>query len=319
LIAAPNILKITHAGENDYKIFLKLYGTLPQNVFDTQIADGFLTHHYPLSFKELAKKHLNINLDKGFKVSDWKKRPFDHKQIEYAIEDVAYLYDLYQILKTKLEEKKRFQWVLDECNALTLLDSYQSDPYKDLDRSRTFIGLNKKEQIFLLRMMDWRSAVAKEKNQSKNMIIETKVMYEVAKGIGLSRKALESHRIIPNWVTTKYWDTFLDFYQREATPEELKIVKQYSSPARNSTQRMMTMDLLISLLKYKAMEYDVSYNLIVSRSDLEEMKIDAAFFPAYFESGWRKELLGEEFVKWLKLRAALKIELAENQWIISMK
>jgi ribonuclease D len=315
----PAILKITHAGENDYRIFYKLFGSLPVNVFDTQIADGFLNYQYPLSFKELVKKYLNVDLQKGYKVSNWSKRPFDQRQLDYALEDVIYLYDLYISLKDVLAKRGRFGWVMDECQQLCQAASYKSNPYKDLANSRTFGTLRKQSKVFLIRLMDWRKEEAKRKNMSKKMIMDTKIMYEIAKNIGVGKKALESHRIIPDWVTRKYWDTFSDLYSLPVTEDENAIIKQYGSPIRSDLQRSLTMDLLIALLKYKAMEYEVSSNLIVNRGDLNQMKLEPNFFPSYFENGWRRELLGDDLITWLKNRSPLSVEMTDNQWIIAEK
>ncbi|MGB1121304.1 MAG: ribonuclease D [Saprospiraceae bacterium] len=315
----PAILKITHAGENDYRIFYKLFGTLPVNVFDTQIADGFLNYQFPMSFKDLVKRYLNIHLQKGYKVSNWSKRPFDDRQLNYALEDVIYLYDLYIELKTALAKRGRFGWVMDECQTLCRQSAYESDPYKSLAKSRTFGTLRKQSKVFLIRLMDWRSEEAASKNMSKKMIMDTKIMYEIAKNIGVGKKALESHRIIPDWVTRKYWNTFANLYEQPVTAEEEAVIKQYGSPIRSNMQRSLTMDLLISLLKYKAMEYEVSSNLIVNRADLNQMKLEPNFFPSYFETGWRQELLGDDLISWLKNRSPLSVEMVENQWIIAEK
>lgn len=315
----PSILKITHAGENDYRIFFKLFGSLPVNVFDTQIADGFLNYQYPLSFKELVKKYLNVDLQKGYKVSNWGKRPFDQRQLDYALEDVIYLYDLYIALRDALANRGRFVWVMDECQQLCLESYYEVDPYKDLAKSRTFGTLRKQSKVFLIRLMDWRKKEAKRRNMSKKMVMDTKIMYEIAKNIGVGKKALESHRIIPDWVTRKYWDTFSELYNLPVTDEENAIVKQYGSPIRSDLQRSLTMDLLISLLKYKAMEYEVSSNLIVNRADLNKMKLESNFFPSYFENGWRRELLGDDLIAWLKNRSPLSVEMTDNHWVIAEK
>ncbi len=315
----PDILKITHAGENDYRIFYQLFKILPINVFDTQIADGFLNYQYPMSFKDLVKKYLDIDLQKGFKVSNWSNRPIDQKQIDYALEDVIYLYELYEKLKAELSERGRFDWVIDECQELCKEDAYKSKPYKDLANSRTFGTLRKQSQVFLIRLIDWRKDEAKQKNLSKKMVLDTKIMYEIAKNIGVGKKALESHRIIPAWVTTRYWETFLELYNRPATSEEQAIIKEYGSPVQSNLQRSLTMDLLLSLLKYKAMEYEVSSNLIVNRADLNQMKLESNYFPPYFEKGWRRELLGDDLIRWLKNRSPLSVEMVENQWFISEK
>lgn len=315
----PDILKITHAGENDYRIFYKLFGTLPVNVFDTQIADGFLNYQYPMSFKDLVKKYLNTHLQKGFKVSDWSKRPFDERQLNYALEDVIYLYDLYEKLKVALAKRGRFGWVMHESQQLCKTTAYESNPYKDLAKSRTFGSLRKPSKVFLIRLMDWRNDEASRKNISKKMVLDTKLMYEIAKNIGVGKKALESHRIIPNWVTSRYWETFSNLYKEPATEKEEAIIKQYGTSVRSDMQRSLTMDLLLSLLKYKAMEYEVSSNLIVNRADLNRMKLESDFFPDYFEEGWRRELLGDDLLGWLKNRSPLSVEMIDSKWMISEK
>ena len=167
--------------------------------------------------------------------------------------------------------------------------------------------------------MDWRREEAAQKNISKKMVMDTKIMYEIAKNIGVGKKALESHRIIPDWVTRKYWETFSNLYKHPATDAENLVIKQYASPIRSNLQRSLTMDLLISLLKYKAMEYEVSSNLIVNRADLNQMKLEPNFFPSYFENGLRRELLGDDLISWLKNRSPLNVEMIENQWVIMEK
>jgi ribonuclease D len=99
LISNPDILKITHAGENDYRLLYQQYGILPSNVFDTQIAAGMLGYHYPSGLGKIVSGELNINLRKGYAVTDWESRPFSQKQLDYALEDVVILEPLWRKLK----------------------------------------------------------------------------------------------------------------------------------------------------------------------------------------------------------------------------
>ncbi|MBK8877750.1 MAG: ribonuclease D [Haliscomenobacter sp.] len=96
MIQDPTIVKVTHAGENDYRLMFGLYGILPSNVFDTQIAAGFMGYKYPVSFKRLVESELRINLKKGYTVADWESRPFKASQLEYALEDVLPLHPLWE-------------------------------------------------------------------------------------------------------------------------------------------------------------------------------------------------------------------------------
>ena len=115
LVNDPAIVKITHAGENDYRILSQQFGATPKNLFDTQIAAGFAGYRYPISFRQLVESQLSIRLDKGMAVTDWEKRPIPNNQLLYALNDVVPLYDLYQQLQVKLEEVGHLDWMLSEC------------------------------------------------------------------------------------------------------------------------------------------------------------------------------------------------------------
>ena len=55
LIEEPLILKITHAGENDYRLLVNDYGARPVNIFDTQLSYGFLQYDYPMGLQSLSE------------------------------------------------------------------------------------------------------------------------------------------------------------------------------------------------------------------------------------------------------------------------
>lgn len=319
LLVNPDILKITHAGDNDYRIFYGLYGVTPVNVFDTQIASGFLSFRYPISFKDLMYQKLKLKVDKGFKVSNWSSRPMHKSQLQYAAQDVYYLYELYKILRNELEELNRFGWVMEDCTKLEDPDFYYSAPYKELGKSKTFTNLNMKEKVFFLRLIQWRIGLAQELNQSKNMVLDTKIMYEVIRSMSSGKAALKSHRIIPNWLISRHWEAFSKLYQDPHTEEERAIVKEYSNPIRTNLQRSLTIDLLTAVLKYKAMEHNIASTIIVSRADLNRMKQLPDYFPAYLENGWRKQILGLAFIQWLKERKQLTIDMQDDKCVIRMK
>ena len=52
----PEVLIITHAGENDYRLLYGYYKTLPNNLFDTQVAAAFVGYKYPVSFRKIGGK-----------------------------------------------------------------------------------------------------------------------------------------------------------------------------------------------------------------------------------------------------------------------
>ena len=91
MITNPDIMKISHAGENDYRILNQQWGIIPKNTFDTQVAAAFVGYRYPLSFGKLLDKEIGVRISKGYMVTDWQARPLKAKQVKYALNDVIFL------------------------------------------------------------------------------------------------------------------------------------------------------------------------------------------------------------------------------------
>ena len=194
LIENPKILKITHAGENDYRLFYKKFGIIPENTFDTQIAAGFVGYKYPSSFQKIVDKELKIHVPKGYTVSDWEARPINKKQINYALNDVVYLKKLYDRLTDKLIMLNRQKWVKEECEKMENKAFYKIPKHKEAFKNNMIASLNPQEQVFLLRLYDWRIKEASEKNYSKEMILPSKMISTIVRNINSGKNALKHDR-----------------------------------------------------------------------------------------------------------------------------
>jgi ribonuclease D len=114
LLLNNEIKKIIHASKQDLEVLNHYYNCYPQNIFDTQIAYNLLTSDVSISYSNLVKKYLGVELKEGSWRTDWLKRPISDAKIEYAANDVKYLIDLYEILYKKLLEADRFDWFIEE-------------------------------------------------------------------------------------------------------------------------------------------------------------------------------------------------------------
>ena len=106
VFADPNILKIMHAGDNDIRLLKRDYGYEFHNIFDTHRAASILGAHY-LSLSALVNQYLGIEFDKkkSMQRSRWETRPLSDEQLKYAVEDTAYLKDLYLRLESEIRLK----------------------------------------------------------------------------------------------------------------------------------------------------------------------------------------------------------------------
>lgn len=300
LVEDPNVLKITHAGDNDYRLLHAIYGTVPQNIFDTQIAAGFVGYRYPISFRKLVEGELQMHLQKGYAVTDWESRPFQPKQLRYALEDVQPLYRLYQLLRKGLERRNRLSWAEEECGQMEDPNYYVRDPHHEAINSNLMRSLRFREKVFLLRLLQWRREQAKRKDYSKEMILPSKLLAQIVKGVRSGKEALQQNRRIPAKTVDRFGDLFVKLYQEKVTQEEQRVLKQIPQDEDEDQLDEILLEFLYLLMKYRSQEEDIAHALVMPRNAIKRMKSNPDIRQNLLGSGWRRQLLGSDFVRWLE-------------------
>ncbi len=111
------VLIVMHAASQDLEVFQHACGVVPNRLFDTQVAAGFLGMSTP-SLSALYEKQLGILIKKESRLTDWMARPLSNSQLEYAANDVRYLLQVYDQISAELEDRGRATWVEAECSIL---------------------------------------------------------------------------------------------------------------------------------------------------------------------------------------------------------
>ncbi len=310
LIKNPDIIKITCAGENDYRILFQLYGILPKNVIDLQIAAGFLHYPYPVAFQTLVSKELNIHVNKAMKVSDWSSRPVNESQLAYALKDVLYLNPLWKSLWEKARQLNRIEMIQQECEKLCSKKLYENNHTKEALRYSKFFRLSDEEKIFLLRIYKWRAGEAREKNKPKDKILSDKLVPVVLKNAASGVSALKGDRRMVRYLKKQeYFKIWYDMAVAPVTEEERKWVNSVEKPTRTRPEDEILFDILKVLIKSKSLELGIAPLLLMPAFELKRMKTNRRYFPDVLKQGWRKDLLGETVVNWLNKRGRLSFHL----------
>ena len=309
MLEDDSIIKITHAGDNDYRLLYANYGTVPKNLFDCQVAAGFIGHRFPTSFAKLVDAEVGVQLGKGYAVTDWAQRPMTPKQIKYALNDVIYLRELYDTITGKLRENGRESWALEECNLMGNPDYYYRDPNHEFLNSNVSRSARTKERIFLIRLYEWRRATAERKNYSKEMILQSKIISQLARGVKGGKESMKQNRRLPGRTIDRYGDMFVEMYTKPATEEELRVAKSIQRKSQEDEEDDMIVELLYLIMKHRAKEEDISHALVMPRNQIRRMKSDPEQRKAVLGSGWRSDLLGDDFVNWIKNFESLSMRI----------
>lgn len=321
LIEDDRIIKITHAGDNDYRLLNNAYGTVPKNIFDTQIAAGFVGYRYPISFQALVEGELDISLKKGYAVADWESRPFQQRQLSYALDDVLPLFDLWQKLRSKLETAGRLHWAEEEFTHWEQAEYYEKDPHHEVLNSNLVKSLKYKERLFLLRLLAWRRAQAEKKNYSKEMILPGKMISHIVRSVSAGKDALKKNRRIPDRITDRHGGKFMEMYQREITAEEKEVLSRLPKKGKRemSNGDNIIRDLLYLLFQHKAQSKGVSPSLVMPKNMLDKMKAEPELRSLITGPGWRRELLGDTFAHWINNIDRLGLDIEGGKIILNVK
>jgi len=319
LITDENILKITHAGNNDYRLFYQVFGILPKSIYDIQIAAGFAGYRYPIALHSIVSSRLSININKGQKVSDWAERPITKAQIQYALLDIVYLKDLMDSINAELEKSGRIEYAIEEMKTFELESFYMPNLGASIAKSNTLLSLPTKSQIFYIRLYQWREALAKKQNQTRNMILDNKMMTFMAKNIKYGLKALQSHRHIPKKLVFRNADMLMDFYEEPASEEEQALLDKLPKSLKNQQHLNILFEQIDIYIHYISVQSGISPSLILSRTELNKMKVQAEYISPEVKDGWRRKLLGEDILKWLSNRSHLVMNFKDGKLVIEVE
>ncbi|MCU1716261.1 ribonuclease D [Pseudomonas sp. 5P_3.1_Bac2] len=174
------VIKVLHACSEDLEVFLRLTGSLPAPLFDTQLAAGYLNLGFSMGYSRLVQAVLDIELPKGETRSDWLQRPLSATQVSYAAEDVLHLAQVYDKLKQQLPEQK-YQWVLEDGAELVSNMGRETDPQEAYREAKLAWKLSRQQLAVLRALCNWRECQARLRNQPRNRILREHSLWPLAR------------------------------------------------------------------------------------------------------------------------------------------
>lgn len=174
------VVKVLHACSEDLEVLLRLTGKLPQPLFDTQLAAGYLNLGFSMGYSRLVQDVLGIELPKGETRSDWLQRPLSETQVSYAAEDAVHLAELFSVLRPRLSEDK-YAWVLEDGAELVAQLRREVEP-ESLYRDVKLAWKLAPQQLAVLReLCAWREREARNRDVPRNRILKEHSLWPMAK------------------------------------------------------------------------------------------------------------------------------------------
>lgn len=180
ILLDENIIKIIHSCSQDLEVLFYYLEKAPRNIYDTQIANALLTEQHQAGYASLVENELNIQINKSQTRSNWLQRPLTKKQIQYAGDDVFYLYQLHSLLDEKLLHANRKSWFDEESSILSNKNNFQPATEKLWQRVKGASTLKKNKLAIVQTIAAWREQLAQEKDKTRRKILSDEIILQLA-------------------------------------------------------------------------------------------------------------------------------------------
>jgi ribonuclease D len=309
VLADPAVQIVVHAGRQDVALARRVLGTEVTNVFDTQVAAGFAGMGAQSSYESLLGDALGIRVAKSASFTRWDKRPLTAEQLHYAREDVEHLLELAAELERRLSERGRLQWAQEECHALERASDAR-DPETIFARLPRVRGLSPSARPIARALVRWREQTAERQDRPVQSVLGDAALMEIAKRKPSTVGELEQIRGAGAANLRKRGEELLAAVRgaRKLAPEETPREERPPAPRPEDAPLIALGE---SLLRARAREAGLAYELLAARADLQA--IVAAWRAGGDEAdvrtlrGWRRELAGEELLDLLDGRVSLSV------------
>jgi ribonuclease D len=308
VLADPAVEVVVHAGRQDVAILRREWQTEFANVFDTQIAAGFAGFSAQAGYNGLLHDVLKLRLPKTASFTRWDARPLTDEQLRYARGDVEHLMALRDEIAGRLESRGRLEWAREECRAIAEATD-ERDPGQVWRRLPRVNGLDARDRAVARELAAWRERTAAEEDRPVGSVLRDPTVVELAKRQPSGRRELAQIRGVNPDVVRRRGAAVLEAIARglEADPLHLDEGDRLQTEAADGP----VIALAESLVRSRAQEAGLAYELIAARADLAPIVVAARRGVPEPDvrtlRGWRRQLVGDELLELLAGRRSLTV------------
>jgi len=181
LLEDPDILKIFHSPSEDLEVLKHAVGAVPEPMVDTQLACAMLGEAIQMGYHITVEKIFGVEVDKGLTRSNWCARPLKQELLHYAALDVCLLPMLWALLRDRLAELGRLEWLQEDCARQVHNANNPVGPGEAWRRIKGMGTLNGTSLAMLRSLAQWREKEARKRNRPRSFIVSDPVLLNIAR------------------------------------------------------------------------------------------------------------------------------------------
>ena len=302
LFASP-ALAVLHAAQQDLDVLHHSVGAIPAQMFDTQLAAGFLGYSTP-SLSSLLQGELKVTASKGDRLTDWLRRPLTADQCNYAASDVAHLLELHDCLSARLEAGGRVGWVGDACEELRCRPASGTDPDQAWTRLKDVRVLKPRARGVARAVAAWRERRAMANDSPVRQVLPDLAILGIAQRQPRTVQELAQARGVDDRHTRGVIAKELLEAVADGAANEVHLPAPDGDDLDRNLRPAVT--LVSAWVSEVGRQARIDSTLLATRSDLVSLLRGDA--DARLGTGWRNELLGDGIRRLVAGHAALTFD-----------
>ena len=303
LLESPAVM-VAHAAEQDLEVLERACGAVPSQLFDTQVAAGFLGNG-SASLASLTSQYLDLRLPKGDRLTDWSNRPLTSGQLSYAAADVAHLLALADTIADALRPAGRLAWAEEECDAVLHRQLGPADPDRAWWRLRDSRQLRGPARGVAQEVAAWRDRRARAVDQPARFVLPDLAVQAIAHGQPTTVEALRQIRGLESrhLRATVVEELLAAVDKGRRLPEEALQLPPVDEVDRDLRPAVALAAAWVAQL---ARDQKIDAALLATRGDLVTyLRSEAS---SRLARGWRATMVGEPLARLLHGDAALAFD-----------
>ncbi len=213
-LADPAREIVINGADYDVVCLKRDFGIHIGKLFDTALAAQLLG--YPATgLSALLERHFNVKVSKQLQKDEWFRRPLTEAQMSYALNDIRYLVELRERIRSELEKLNRLEWAEEEFALLTKRE-WKREPFQpgDFWRIRGSRDVSRRDQAILRELAVMRDGRARAINRPPFKVISDQALKDITRLKPRSARSLRKIRGVSDLMIRRFGREILEAVQR---------------------------------------------------------------------------------------------------------
>jgi ribonuclease D len=310
IMADDTTTVVVHGGQAEIRFCIQRSGLKPRKLVDIQIAEGLRGRSYPLSYSAIVERVLGKHVASDQTRTDWLRRPLSQEQIEYALDDVSHVLNVWRYQNRWLEAHQRLSWAVSEFDRMCdeILAEEQMPPWEKISGMHK---LPRRELAIAQRLAQWREDEAAARNRPARRVLRDDLLIDLARRRPKTVQQALATRDLNRPEYRKRLDDIVAVIDAAIRIPDDQLPRRLRARDESSSDEQVISKLLALALANVCAELEISQMLVGTNRDLMELvrtlrhgELDGT--PRLLE-GWRGEICGDLLRKVLEGRVRFRV------------